>query len=117
MNVKRYHHIFDISYCNENINNSQFLRDILQKIATSINMNIIEGPIIAEGLPTNPGYSALCIVDFSHISIHTFSNFNESLIDIFSCKQWDREKVKKLLFDAFSTSQSEVRNKEVWWGK
>jgi len=116
MQVKRYHQIFDIDNCNENINNPQFLRDTLQKIASTVDMHIIEGPIIAEGQPNNPGYSALCIIDFSHISIHTFSTYQEALIDIFSCKEYDREKIRELLLDAFSTPKTELRNKEVWWG-
>jgi len=116
MNVKRYHQIFDISSCNNNINDSQFLRQTLQNIAASVDMHIIEGPIIAEGGPGNEGLSALCIIDFSHISIHTFSNYNEVLIDIFSCKEWDRDKIKKLILEAFASEKSEVRNKEVWWG-
>jgi S-adenosylmethionine decarboxylase len=116
MNIKRYHHIFDISSCNDSINDRQFLRDTLQDIASTVDMQIIEGPIIAEGQEGNPGFSALCIIDFSHISIHTFSVYNEVLVDIFSCKEYDREKVRELVLRAFSTQDSEVRNKEVWWG-
>ena len=116
MDVKRYHQIFDISNCNKNINNIVFLKNILNKIATSVDMHIIKGPIAAKGLPENPGYSVLCIIDYSHISIHTFVKCNSALIDIFSCKKWDREKVEVLLLEAFSTKNSEVRNKEVWWG-
>ena len=116
MNVKRYHQIFDITNCNDNVNDGQFLRDILQEIAKTVDMHIIEGPIIAEGGEGNPGYSALCIIDFSHISIHSFSKYKEALIDIFSCKEWDREKVKGLILKSIATENSEIRNKEVWWG-
>lgn len=116
MRVKRYHQIFDIDNCNKNINDGLFLKDYLQKIASAIDMHIIGGPIIAEGIPENPGYSVLCIVDFSHISIHTFTDCNGILVDIFSCKNWNKEKIRKMLIEAFSTEKSEIRDKEVWWG-
>ena len=79
-------------------------------------MKILEGPIIAKGKEINPGLSSLAIIDFSHISIHTFTNSNEALIDIFSCKEYGREIVLEISKKYFATSETKVRKKEVWWG-
>lgn len=116
MHIKRYHHIFDIDFCHDKISDKEFVADFVEQLAGVVDMHIIKGPIVAEGMPENPGLSALAIIDFSHISIHTFQKTNEVLIDVFSCKAYDKEKVLAFCKEQFATSQSTVREKEVWWG-
>lgn len=116
MRSKRYHHLFDLEYCNEKITSREALRVFLETLAQTIHMQILEGPILAQGVPTNPGLSAIAIVDMSHISIHTFSACDEALIDIFSCAPYDRQAVEKLCVDFFSTEKTVVHHKEVFWG-
>lgn len=116
MNVKRYHNIFDISQCNESIGDPKKVREFVEKLAKAVNMSILEGPIVAQGIEQNPGLSVLAIIDFSHISIHTFTKHSEALIDVFSCKEYDRDKVLHVCKEYFQTSKSKIRQKEVWWG-
>ena len=116
MVTKRFHTIFDMEYCNENINNRAKVREFVERLTAAVDMSILEGPIIAEGIEKNPGLSALVIVDFSHISIHTFTKYQEALIDVFSCKEYDRDSVRHVAEEFFSTPQTSIRQKEVWWG-
>lgn len=116
MKTKRFHNVFDLENCNDKINDSQVLRSFLEELVKTVKMSILEGPIIAQGKPENPGFSALVIIDFSHISIHTFSDSKEALIDVFSCKEYDKEAVLGLCQKYFATSDTKVRQKEVWWG-
>ena len=116
MNTKRFHNIFDLENCNEKIGNRDDLRQLVQKIAESVDMNILEGPIVAEGVDINPGFSALAIIDFSHISIHTFTKYREALVDVFSCKEYDRDRVLAVVKEFLSTPETIIRQKEVWWG-
>lgn len=116
MKTKRFHNIFDLEDCNEKINDPQILRSFLEELVKEVKMSILEGPIIAQGKSENPGFSAVAIIDFSHVSIHTFSNSKEALIDVFSCKEYDKEKVLKLCQKYFASSITKVRQKEVWWG-
>jgi S-adenosylmethionine decarboxylase len=116
MKTKRFHHIFDLEDCNQKINDPKILRDFLEELVKKVKMSILEGPIIAQGKPENPGFSAVAIIDFSHVSIHTFANSKEVLIDVFSCKEYDKEKVLKLCKKYFASSTTKVRQKEVWWG-
>ena len=116
MNTKRFHNIFDLENCNEKIGNRDELRQLVQKIATSVDMKILEGPIVAEVVDISPGFSALAIIDFSHISIHTFTKYREALVDVFSCKEYDREKVLSVVKEFLSTPETTIRQKEVWWG-
>ncbi len=116
MQTKRFHCVIDLTMCNELIDDSEFLKKFIDALAKEIGMTIIAGPLVAKGIPENPGYSALAIVDFSHISIHTFTSHKEALIDIFSCKPYDRERALSLCKETFSTSETVAREKEVWWG-
>lgn len=116
LHVKRYHNIFDMTGCNEKIEDKMIVREFVEAIAKSVDMHILEGPIIADGVASNPGLSALAIIDFSHISIHTFVKTKEVLIDVFSCKEYDQEKVLQVCKEYFANDETQIRQKEVWWG-
>ena len=116
MHTKRYHHIFDIDHWTDKIGREADLEELVRKVATAVNMTILKGPIVAQGIPENPGFSALAIVDFSHISVHTFTKHDEALVDVFSCKEFDRDKLLQEVQEFLSTPESTVRHKEVWWG-
>ena len=68
-------------------------------------MHIVAGPLAVKGIPQNPGYTAVCIVDFSHIAIHTFSNPREVCVDIFSCKPFQPKKVHEYLLKTFEATR------------
>ncbi|OGG69126.1 hypothetical protein A3F27_03400 [Candidatus Kaiserbacteria bacterium RIFCSPHIGHO2_12_FULL_53_13] len=116
MHSKRFHNIFDFENRSASIGDREAMRNLVQKIADAVDMKILEGPIIAEGVQSNPGLSALAIIDFSHISIHTFTKYNEALVDVFSCKQYDRGRVLNVVKEALSTPETKIRQQEVWWG-
>lgn len=117
MQTKRYHHIFDLDHCNEHIRNESSLEELVKKIAKAVKMTIVKGPIVAVGIPENPGLSALAIIDYSHISVHTFTKFDEALVDVFSCKEYDRAELERVVTEYLSTSETTIRHKEVWWGE
>lgn len=114
--TKRFHNILDLDNCNENIASRDAVRTFVEKVAKATDMHILAGPLVAQGIAENPGFTALVIIDYSHISVHTFTKNREALVDIFSCKVYDREKVFKVCRDFFGTPETTVRQKEVWWG-
>lgn len=116
MEAKRYHIICDLKNCNKKISSPNSLREFIDGLVKLVKMSILEGPIVAEGKPENPGFSAVVIIDFSHISIHTFTKYNEALIDIFSCKPFERNIVMDYCLAFFGAKHEESRVKEVWWG-
>ena len=116
MQQPRYHIICDLANCNENIKDPSKVREFLEKVVKRVNMSILEGPIIAEGKPENPGVSGLVIIDFSHISVHTFTKYKEALIDIFSCKPFERNPLVDYCCEFFGSNRQNARIKEVWWG-
>lgn len=116
MKTPRYHCIMDISEANEHIANVEVVREFLVKMAAAVHMTILAGPVVVEGVPENPGITGFAVVDYSHISVHTFTNHREAMIDVFSCKPYEREVMKKLCLETFGEGGSVAREQEVHWG-
>ena len=97
-----YHWIFDTTKVPKQVTlNKNLIEQALRDLARLCGMTIVSGPHAVEGIPQNPGFTAVCIVDFSHIGIHTFSNPCEVCVDIFSCKPFDPKVVHDYLLGAF----------------
>jgi S-adenosylmethionine decarboxylase len=89
-----FHLILDIVNVDvEKLNDKKFLIDIISDLTSLVKMKILFGPKVINGVDENPGLTAFCIIDFSHISIHTFTRTNEFYLDIFSCKPFNKNKV------------------------
>ena len=113
--TKTYHIIFDAFGCNKNfLNDEKFILEILFDIPKIIKMRILSGPNLVRGYnKINPGISAFEIIDKSHVSIHTFLKTREIYIDIFSCKRFDYQKVKKYLFSKLKVKPEQVETLEI----
>ena len=101
-----FHWIFDATKVPKAVTLDKDLLDkVLRDIARLCGMTIVSGPHAVEGIPSNPGFTAVCIVDFSHIGIHTFSNPSEVCVDVFSCKPFDPKVVHEYLLKAFKAKK------------
>ena len=69
------------------------IKHILTDLPPRIDMHILNGPHIMQGIPENPGYTGIEVIDKSHISIHTFTENNTISIDVYSCKPFNVKKV------------------------
>lgn len=116
MRTPRYHVIFDLSHAKGVLTDQDGLKKFVVKLIEMIGMHIIAGPILAEGVPENPGLSCVAILDYSHVSIHTFTKFDEVLIDVFSCKPFNKDIVRETCLSYFQTSDAHLRERDVWWG-
>lgn len=107
---KRFHLILDASDCNPTLlEKKNLLSEVIIQIARLCQAKILLGPLLVEGSPTNPGLTALAVIDFSHISIHTFPDTGELNIDIFSCKPYDMTSVVQYIMKTFSLSEEMVK--------
>ena len=70
---------------------------ILKDLPGRINMNILSGPTVVEGVSENPGWTGFVIIDKSHIAIHTFTANKTISVDVYSCKKFNEEKVVEYL--------------------
>lgn len=66
---------------------------ILRDLPPRIDMHILDGPHVVEGVPENPGVTGIEVIDKSHIAIHTFTENNTISIDVYSCKAFNAKKV------------------------
>ncbi len=111
---RRYHIIVDAYNCDPQIlDDRQNLETVLRDIVDLCQMKILYGPVILEGVPENPGITGFAILDFSHISIHTFTAEKEICIDVFSCKKYDYDEDKKYVMDKFNLDEKYVKYIEV----
>ena len=106
---RRFHFIIDAFDCNVDLlKNQEFLEKLVHKIAKLLEMKILKGPETAPGIPENPGLSTFAIIDFSHISIHTFTNSREFCWNIFSCKDFDSKKLERFVKRTFQIKDTQI---------
>jgi len=91
------------------------LKFILKELPGRIDMNILSGPTVVEGVPENPGWTGFVIIDKSHIAIHTFTANNTISVDVYSCKKFNEKKVVESLKEQinFSKIHTEVISRKV----
>ena len=85
---------------------SEWCKDVISRVG----MNVISGPhVVYSDMVDNEGFTAVAVLDFSHLSIHTWDKVNPALIefDLFSCKDFDVNVVLDKLneFDIMTYSQ------------
>lgn len=113
-NKRRYHIIIDAFDCNnEVLSNKSKIEAIIRSLADLCGMTILHGPVVLEGVPENPGITGFAIIDFSHISIHTFTAEKEACVDIFSCKPYNYEQVKKFIMKELDLTEESLKYIEV----
>lgn len=116
MGVLRFHIIIDVhNITNSTLTDKVGLEKFLLELPSQIGMNILCGPIVTHGIPHNPGLSGFVLIDYSHISVHTFSQTKQALIDIFSCKKYDQKKVTQSVLNYFQVDKSQAQIQQVAW--
>lgn len=113
--TKTYHIIFDAFGCDrEFLNDEKLILELLFEIPKLINMKILSGPnLVRDYGKKAPGISAFEIINYSHISIHTFLKTQEIYIDIFSCRLFQYQKVRQYLYSKLKVKPSQVETYEV----
>lgn len=115
MHSPRYHVIFDLDHCRETIQDKVTIDAFIRALVDAIGMRIVGGPLVCEGALENPGLSGFAVIDTSHVSVHTFTAYQEAMIDVFSCKAFDKDVVRTLVLSWFATASSTLRAELVHW--
>ena len=76
---------------------AKIVEKILKDLPAKIDMSILDGPHVVQGVPENPGVTGIEVIDKSHIAIHTFDENNTISIDVFSCMPFNAKKVVEYL--------------------
>lgn len=116
MAAGRFHVIYDVSQVSHHILvDEEALDSFLKRLPALIGMSILKGPEIVIGTPDNPGITGFVIINFSHISIHTFTVHKQALVDIFSCKPYSKITAENAVLEYFNVDRSNSKIQTVSW--
>lgn len=113
--TKTYHIIFDAFGVNKSLlGDEKFVFDLLYEIPNLVKMKILTGPhLVRDYDKGHEGFTGFAILDFSHISIHTFVKTQEIYIDVFSCKKFDYDEIREFLYKKVKVNPSQIETLEV----
>ena len=110
-----YHTLFDCKSCSmEKIKSEDNIRSFIKNIVWAIDMKAYGEPMIAHFATHNPaaaGYSFCQMIETSNISGHFVDKTNDCYIDIFSCREYDKDIARKVIKDFFEPQ--EIRTKYI----
>jgi len=86
-----------------NLKNEKRISDFLELLVNRIGMRVLAGPLVGyeSGEKSKEGCSGLILLYESHAAIHTYVNQKEAFIDIFSCKEFDKNTVFIVIAEVF----------------
>lgn len=94
MALREHKHVIIRAYVNNPPKDADRLSDWCREVVEQVGMKVIAGPLVVYGdIPGNAGYTAVTVLDFSHLAIHCWDEISPGLIefDLFSCKDFDPE--------------------------
>ena len=102
---------FDCLGCSkESLKSEKKVKDFLIKISNEIQMKRLCEPVVISykhEIKEESGVTGFVIISDSHISIHTYPEKSQAFIDVFSCKEFDVNKAKKVVQEFFSQKKIE----------
>ena len=102
--VKRYHLRLDgVNHSDPKILiDKNYIEGMLMALVKLCDMNALYGPVVVKGQPYNPGLTGFVVIDYSAISIHTFSKTGQVFVDVFSCKPFDNKRAEAYIIKFLS---------------
>jgi len=94
--IREHRHLIVRAYVNNPPKSEEALAEWCKETISLVGMKVIGGPLVVRGeMKDNEGLTAVAVLDFSHLSVHTWDRVNPALIefDLFSCKDFDLKKV------------------------
>lgn len=88
----------------------------LDQLPSKINMHKLANPIVVDALPTESGkdpggVTGFVLIAESHISIHTFPKRGFFTLDVYSCKNFDKDvdTILEFIQNTFGFTKKELR--------
>jgi len=100
--AKGKHLIIDAD-CDNNLmyNSIASIYELMEEIVKKLLFKRLTPPFVIKGAEDNPGLTGFIIIDSSHISIHSFKNEKKVAMDVYSCKDFEYEKILGFLKEKF----------------
>jgi len=106
-----YHLMLDCNQCNDGIKNKDYLKLFVKDLINTIDMIAVGEPWIeytAPNIPDKAGFSLYQLIVTSNISAHIVDASNQMYLDVFSCKEYDKQLVVEKVKEFFSPSNINV---------
>jgi len=86
-----------------NLKNENEISNFLKLLISRIGMRVLAGPLVGHenGDELTEGCSGIILLYESHAAIHTYINQKEAFIDIFSCKEFEKQIVLTVISEIF----------------
>lgn len=94
--IREHRHLIVRAHVKNPPQDAEVLSEWCKRVISDVGMQVIGGPLVVRGeMKDNEGWTAVAILDFSHLSVHTWDRVSPALIefDLFSCKDFDLNKV------------------------
>lgn len=104
MQQKGVHYIVDAFQCKGPLDDVKIIKKLLKDLVKMVGMKELSKPSVIfykAKKDINSGVTGIILLNESHISIHTYSNRNEFYFDLFSCRPYDAEIIRKHLKKIF----------------
>src|SRR3989339_294301 len=105
------HFLLDCYGCaKDKLKDVSFIHNLLGSFPSQISMTKVSQPNVFKYNGKNAddwGVSGVVLIAESHISIHTFPDKDHAFIDIFSTKDFDTDKARQILMEAFCSTHHE----------
>jgi S-adenosylmethionine decarboxylase len=88
----------------DKLDNKDLIKNILKLLPTKLGLTNISEPLVVDHSAKNEienGISGVILMAESHISIHTYPKKNFAVMDLFSCKEFDIEKMVNYVKNEF----------------
>jgi S-adenosylmethionine/arginine decarboxylase-like enzyme len=82
--------------------------EFMEAVVEMIKMKALIPPYIVKGAEHLAGLTGVCIIETSHITMHTFEKNNFIAFDLYSCKNYDEKKVIELLEELTNPAKKEI---------
>lgn len=103
--LRKHKHVIIRAFVDHPPMNPQKLEEWCSSVISSVGMKCISGPHVCySDMVGNAGYTAVAVLDFSHLAIHSWDEVSPGLIefDLFSCQDFDPDIVIDSLDREFS---------------
>ena len=96
----------------KSLNDKRLVKKVLDVLPGKLGMKKLMKPHVLFAQPNGKkdpgGWSGFVMIQESHISIHTFIKRRFVTIDVYSCKEFDKDEAIKYFADSFGTNDSEI---------
>ena len=100
------HLIVDVKGGNDNVKDGEYLKNFVTQLVELIDMKAFGEPWIAHfGTGAAAGYTVVQLIEKSNICGHFVDENGDFYLDVFSCKDFDSNKVSDLVTQCFSPDE------------